>query len=397
LPIAAATQMHTSHRWLLAALLTATTLAPRAARAEDTAGIQYRGAYTLAKAASKLYDASGSPKAVEGRNCAQAYDSFRNYEGTDAYVIALPVAIKTPRVSWPKGEKHTVGELKALCDGVGGDDQRRVLLAEYANAARGVAERPEYIDQERVDKCLADYRDVHAAAITDADAVEIERAEDANPLRPGRHTVGEIHAFCLAQGELRAKRDLIAEQTSHLSGAVFDVLDTVKKAEASPHADLKMIDFYVQRCGAAVEAARAKGLTDDFAVDGQGLWKGTLGKIKQEVCDRGAASRQRLYDERFGPYLKAGLKQDKFSYLYGTYPDGALVGAGKWITDPHALMRSNVWFEIIRAAPDGTSQSCVADGAEVYTLRRLQFDASQKIAKTTERGFCGDPPASAYR
>lgn len=126
-------------------------------------------------------------------------------------------------------------------------------------------------------------------------------------------------------------------------------------------------------------------------------WNGALQDIKEKYC---VAPEKKVNDDwnaKQAPY-KAVLKADKLRLIINQNSrviySYALSG-GKYTTDPKALAAARVWFLDV-GAPSNEAQNCL-NGGKRSTVRRYTFDAEQKLVSTTERNYCGTPPASAYR
>jgi hypothetical protein len=141
-----------------------------------------------------------------------------------------------------------------------------------------------------------------------------------------------------------------------------------------------------------VVAAGAPGTLAIEATDFDGGgWKGTLAAMKHEVCDQAEVVATQWIEKNMGPFKKAGLKNDKYKYIYDEYPDGYyLPGAGSATTDPKQLAKANVWFLV-------TEDGACDGGNTQYTYFRYQFDKDQKLAKQSSRTYCGDPGLKALK
>jgi hypothetical protein len=126
-------------------------------------------------------------------------------------------------------------------------------------------------------------------------------------------------------------------------------------------------------------------------------WKGTIKEIKENWCDAGKKKLSGAIDAEHAPY-KAALKADKLRLVInektGHVYRYALAG-GKYTSDAKQLAAARVWFLDI-GAPSNEAQSCVTGGKR-SSVRRYTFDAAHKLLGTTEKAYCGNPPASAYR
>ena len=126
-------------------------------------------------------------------------------------------------------------------------------------------------------------------------------------------------------------------------------------------------------------------------------WKGTVKEIKEKWCDVGQKKLTGDIEKAHAPY-KAALKADKLRLVIdektGTVYSYALAG-GKYTSDAKQLAAARVWFLDIGAATN-ESQDCLSGGKR-SSVRRYSFDADHKLLGTTQKAYCGDPPASAYR
>jgi hypothetical protein len=126
-------------------------------------------------------------------------------------------------------------------------------------------------------------------------------------------------------------------------------------------------------------------------------WQGTLQEIKEKWCDAGLKKITGDVAARHAPY-KAVLKGDKLRLVidetHGGVSSYALPG-GKYTSDPKLLAAARVWFLDI-GPPSNEAQYCV-NGGKRNSVRRYTFDAQQNLISTTQKQYCGDPPASAYR
>ena len=126
-------------------------------------------------------------------------------------------------------------------------------------------------------------------------------------------------------------------------------------------------------------------------------WKGTVQEIKEKWCEAGLKTTTADLAALHAPY-KAALKADKLDLVvdetHGGITSYAMPG-GKYTDDPKLLAAALVWFLDI-GPPSNESEYCV-NGAKRHSVRRYSFNAQQKLLGTTQKEFCGDPPASAYR
>jgi hypothetical protein len=127
------------------------------------------------------------------------------------------------------------------------------------------------------------------------------------------------------------------------------------------------------------------------------LWKGTVQEIKEQWCDAGL---KKITDEvtaEHAPY-RAHLKADKLRLVINETHGGVMSYAlpgGKYTDDPKLLAAARVWFLDV-GPPSNELQYCVSGGKR-NSVRRYTFDAQHKLLGTTQKEYCGNPPASAYR
>ena len=126
-------------------------------------------------------------------------------------------------------------------------------------------------------------------------------------------------------------------------------------------------------------------------------WKGTVQEIKEKFCDAGLKKTAGDVAARHAPY-KANLKADKLRLVidetHGHVRSYALPG-GQYTGDPKKLAAAPVWFLDV-GAPSNERQHCPGGGKRKF-VRKYSFDGQHKLTGTTQKEYCGDPPASAYR
>lgn len=126
-------------------------------------------------------------------------------------------------------------------------------------------------------------------------------------------------------------------------------------------------------------------------------WNATVAEIKEKYC---VAPEKKVNDDweaKQAPY-KAALKADKLRLMINENSrviySYALAG-GKYTDDAKALAAARVWFLDVGPASN-EAQNCL-NGGRRSTVRRYAFDVNHKLLSTTEKQYCGTPPASAYR
>ena len=126
-------------------------------------------------------------------------------------------------------------------------------------------------------------------------------------------------------------------------------------------------------------------------------WKGTVQEIKEKWCDAGLKKSTDEIAALHAPY-RAHLKADKLRLVidetHGGVMSYALPG-GKYTDDAKLLAAARVWFLDI-GAPSNELQYCLGGGKRI-SVRRYTFDAQHKLISKTQKEYCGNPPASAYR
>lgn len=126
-------------------------------------------------------------------------------------------------------------------------------------------------------------------------------------------------------------------------------------------------------------------------------WNATLGEIKEKYCVAPARKVNEDWEAKQAPY-KAVLKADKLRLIINENSrviySYALAG-GKYTDDAKALAAAKVWFLNIGRSTAET-RYCV-NGRALSSVRRYSFDVNHKLIGTTEKEYCGTPPASAYR
>lgn len=127
------------------------------------------------------------------------------------------------------------------------------------------------------------------------------------------------------------------------------------------------------------------------------FWKGTVQEINEKYCEGAKKKLTGDLEAKHAPY-KTHLKADKLRLMInstsGHVYSYALAG-GKYTNDAKALAAAKVWFLDI-GPPSNEAQNCITGGKR-NSVRRYTFDANHKLLTTTQKPYCGDPPASAYR
>ena len=126
-------------------------------------------------------------------------------------------------------------------------------------------------------------------------------------------------------------------------------------------------------------------------------WKGTVQEIKEKWCDAGLKKITGYVAARHAPY-RTHLKADKLHLViderHGGVTSYALPG-GKYTSDAKLLAAARVW--LLDVGPPSNERQYCPSGGKRNSVRRYSFDAQHKLLSTTQKEYCGNPPASAYR
>ena len=200
----------------------------------------------------------------------------------------------------------------------------------------------------------------------------------------------------LASGTAQAQS---LEDNEHYSSFRSWAIDT-----RSPNPVPNMFKF----CIAAYDKMIASGVSPstrvpESTIAGTGpddppiVWSGTVQELKEKWCEAGLKKTSDDVAKRHAPY-KAALKNDKLRLVidetHGHVSSYALPG-GQYTDDAKKLAAASTWFLDV-GAPSNERQYCPSGGKRKF-VRKYTFDAQQKLTGTTQKEFCGDPPASAYR
>jgi len=121
-----------------------------------------------------------------------------------------------------------------------------------------------------------------------------------------------------------------------------------------------------------------------------GEWKGTAAAAKKELCGFAEDAANAEKAKQFGPYTKAGIKNDKLKIL-SDYDLSVEIGipGGTFTLDPAALAKANPWFS------ESTGDDCAS--GKITHLHRYEFDKNQKLVKESTKDYCGAVPKGAYK
>lgn len=173
----------------------------------------------------------------------------------------------------------------------------------------------------------------------------------------------------------------------------------VRSIQSSLKEGKKIFPMEFHYCVKAYEKLIASGVSPSKRVlaDDSLEWNGTVEEIKEKYCVAPAKKVDDDWDAKQAPY-KAALKADKLRLVINENSrviySYALAG-GKYTSDAQALAAAKIWFLDVGAATN-ERRVCV-NGGKLGSVRRYTFDADHKLLGTTEKEYCGTPPASAYR
>ena len=179
----------------------------------------------------------------------------------------------------------------------------------------------------------------------------------------------------------------------------YHFLSNVRRIKGAVETGDKIFPMEFVYCSDAYEKLIASGAAPStrFPAGNSGSITGTLEEAKEKYCMAPAKKVDGDWDAKQAPY-KAALKADKLRLMINENSRVvyryALAG-GKYTDDAKALAAARVWFLDI-GAPSNEAQYCV-NGGKRTSVRRYTFDAQHKLLGTTQKAYCGDPPASAYR
>lgn len=153
------------------------------------------------------------------------------------------------------------------------------------------------------------------------------------------------------------------------------------------------IEFYDEMIASGVSPSTRVPEDKDSGI----LWTGTVQEIKEKWCEAGLKKITDEVNSEHAPY-RAHLKADKLRLVidetHGGVMSYALPG-GKYTDDPKQLAAARVWFLDV-GPPSNELQYCL-NGGKRHFVRRYTFDADHKLLAKTQKEYCGDPPASAYK
>lgn len=215
-------------------------------------------------------------------------------------------------------------------------------------------------------------------------------------LRITATTIASLAAVAaLARADDRADALANAQRWAHIVREEIHALDEGKETT--------MIEKFAKNCHAVMAEAKAAGVTDDTPVTvgmyGAPDWTGSFGQLDATWCGAADARYAKYRHDQLGPYIDAGIANDKLDMIEEIYPEPYYLPGGDGTTDPKRLAKAKVWFF---DQPSG--EACGlhkhdddVDVRETHVLHRYQFDAKGTLVKESSKTYCGEPPAKAYR
>jgi hypothetical protein len=221
--------------------------------------------------------------------------------------------------------------------------------------------------------------DYHLAGLTRWKAPEsltFELEHDTPELKAGRYPWPQARAAC-------THLMVVAERTQKLDRLTWVIFNC--KDDMTREGGNNILEHY-EMARRTYDEAIAAGIPATEIIE-QGGVTGTIKELFEKLCLAGQATRQAAEDTRAAPFKKL-LKNDKLRIALQD-ADFIMLPNGARATPDH-LAAAGVWFE------DASPSKRCPNGAQVHVLHRYQFDAQQKLAKVTDREYCGRPPAAAF-
>jgi hypothetical protein len=209
-------------------------------------------------------------------------------------------------------------------------------------------------------------------------------------LPPGKYQIGALRPVCRLITKVKG--------VDIFTRGAADVPDWVDSLKPGGFPDTAVAQL--KSCQATYKAILDAGVAPTTKVEFQYKTKGamttfsgTVEEVKVQLCDASQKALAEVFEVNLAPYKKV-LKKDKYRMMAEAYPGGFILpGGGMESDDAGKLAKANAWFYDLSAS-DGKIQ-CL--NGQIHTVRRFAFDGSGKLLKTTEKQYCGEPPASAFR
>jgi hypothetical protein len=217
-------------------------------------------------------------------------------------------------------------------------------------------------------------------ALTDGnvpESITFDLAHDIPELKAGKHPWTAARAACKA---------IVAAVDREAKVRSFAWWADMARAEVKEQTGARGAPYF-KNCLSTYDDAIKAGIPPTEPVTAYNF-NDTMQAIRDKWCAPAMAEAQGAQAAAEAPYRKV-LKNDKLKlWLKDT---SYIMLAGNPKVTPARLAAARVWFE------DATPERFCSNGAQVHTLYRFQFDANHKLVKSSEKTYCGHPPASAWR
>lgn len=270
------------------------------------------------------------------------------------------------------------------------DNDKAPTIGNLGQQASNASSPDGSVDPYYASNCKAALTGLDKAGTADTTPVQITR--DTATLKKGTVTYAEVKASCrAAYGKAIIK--MMQQQGTGIGSLNYHLQDFDPKDNHSVNTLAPLVKICNQLTAEAVEYGLdpAQPLNLDYGPASK--WSGTLADVKPQICDKATAALKAAVDAQLEPYTKAGIGGDKLAMLAEYYPLGFYIPGGSYSqgdTDPALLKKANVWFVI--------SEGDYCDNLKTnWHFVRYQFGKDQKLAKTTEKDYCGDPGAKAVK
>ena len=208
------------------------------------------------------------------------------------------------------------------------------------------------------------------------DSYQFDLDHDTPRLTAGKHAWTEGRAACDDIMTAVARREVV----DIFVGSAYTAESEMKSTGARNFE-------YFRNCMTTYDNAIKAGIPSTEPVKDRDGKVMTMQEMRDQWCAAGKASLDAARAEKEAMYGRL-LKNDKLKIAIRDEGFITLPGHAKLTVD--ALSANNVWFE------DASPDKVCANGLPIHVLHRYQFDGTQKLAKTTDKNFCGKPPGSAF-
>jgi hypothetical protein len=208
------------------------------------------------------------------------------------------------------------------------------------------------------------------------DSYQFDLDHDTPRLKAGKHAWTEGRATCDDIMTAAARRDVI----DIFVGSAYSAESDMKKT-GPRHFE------YFRNCMTTYDDAIKAGIPATEPVKDRDGKIMTMLEMREQWCAAGKAQLDAARAEKTAKYDRL-LKNDKLKIALRDEGFITLPGHAKPTVD--AMAANNVWFE------DASPDKVCANGLQIHVLHRYQFDGAQKLAKVTDKDFCGKPPGAAF-